>query len=110
PLNGNGSTRCDGCMAYHLARAFDAAGQTDSAFAEYQRYLTIPPGLRQDAEDLAAVQKRLGEIYDQRNDTKNAIIHYAAFMDQWAHADAELQPVVNDVRRRLGELRGREGQ
>ncbi|HEU5358294.1 MAG TPA: hypothetical protein VFU45_04185, partial [Gemmatimonadales bacterium] len=110
PLNGNGATRCDGCMAYDLARAFDAAGQADSALAEYQRYLSIPAGLRRDDEYRAAVQKRLGEIYDQRNDTKNAISHYAAFVDQWAHADAELQPVVNDVRRRLGELRGREGQ
>jgi tetratricopeptide (TPR) repeat protein len=109
PLNGTGAVRCDGCMAFDLARAFDAAGNADSALAEYQRYLTIPLSLRRDADDLAAVQKRLGELYDQRGDAKNAIVHYTAFVDQWAHADADLQPVVNDVRKRLGELRSREG-
>jgi hypothetical protein len=30
--------------------------------------------------------------------------HYAAFTDQWKNADPELQPVVQTVKKRLGEL------
>ena len=33
---------------------------------------------------------------------------YQAFVDQWAQADAELQPVVATVRKRLRELQGQE--
>jgi tetratricopeptide (TPR) repeat protein len=109
PLNGTGAVRCDGCMAFDLARAYDAAGQPDSALAEYRRYLALPLGIRRDHEDLAAVRKRLGELYELKGDRKAAIAQYAAFVDQWSHADADLQPAVNEVRKRLGELRSREG-
>lgn len=104
PLNGNGSTRCEGCMAYDLARAFDRAGQVDSAIAEYSRYFTIPPGLRQDFLLLAPARRRLAELYDQKGDRANAINYYSAFVNQWKDADADLQPAVNDVRKRLHDL------
>jgi hypothetical protein len=53
---------------------------------------------------LARVHKRLGELYDAKGDTANAVKHYAAFTDQWKNADPELQPVVQTVKKRLGEL------
>ena len=43
---------------------------------------------------LAAVEKRLGELYDSRNERQKAITHYAAFVEQWRDADAELQEVL----------------
>ncbi|MFI5235210.1 MAG: tetratricopeptide repeat protein, partial [Gemmatimonadales bacterium] len=104
PLIGNGALLCTGCIAFDLSRAFDRAGQTDSAIAAFERYLATPAILRTDGRDLAAVRKRLGELYDQKNDRPKAIEQYAAFVDQWKNADADLQPVVTSVRKRLREL------
>ena len=102
--------QCDACTHFNLARAFDAAGQPDSAVSYFERYLAIPAPRRQDWISLAAVEKRLGELYDSRNERQKAITHYAAFVDQWKDADADLQPVVATVKRRLNELRGQEGE
>jgi tetratricopeptide (TPR) repeat protein len=101
---------CEACTHFNLARAFDAAGQADSAMAYFERYLAVPGGRRPDGASLATVEKRLGELYDSRNERQKAIVHYAAFVEQWKGADAELQPVVATVKRRLNELRGQEGE
>jgi len=110
PLNGNGSLRCDGCIAFDLGRAFDQAGQADSAIASFERFLALPLPLRFDARQLAYVHKRLGELYDAKNDRTKAIAQYQAFVDQWKNADADLQPVVAQVRKRIAELVAREGR
>jgi len=102
-------TPCEACTDYNLARSFDQAGQGDSAVAYFERYLAIPAPRRIDAAALATVEKRLGELYDSRQDRKKAIQHYGAFVEQWKDADPELQPVVATVKRRLNELRGKEG-
>jgi TolB-like protein len=106
------STGCDACNAYNLGRAFDAAGQPDSAIAQFKAYLAVPIARRTiiDYRALARVQKRLGELYDAKHDRQNAIKHYAAFVEQWQTADADLQPGVTSVRKRLNELRGQEGK
>ncbi len=101
--------QCDACTHFNLARAFDAAGQPDSAVSYFERYLAIPAPRRQDWISLAAVEKRLGELYDSRQERQKAIQHYGAFVDQWKDADADLQPVVASVKRRLNELLGQEG-
>jgi hypothetical protein len=99
-----------------MARAFDAAHQADSAASYFERYLAIPLAERgigpnsSDSKALAAVEKRLGELYDSKNDKANAIKHYAAFVDLWKGADADLQPTVATVKKRLNELRGQEGK
>ncbi len=103
-------TGCEACTSFNLARAFDLAGQPDSTLAYYERYLDVPAPRRPDWRSLAQVQKRLGELYDSRNERKKAIQHYAAFVEQWKDADSELQPVVATVKRRLNELRGQEGE
>ncbi len=107
---------CRSCSYEAMARAFDKLGRADSAMSYLERYLAIPPGERgfgpksADNRSLAAVQKRLGELYDSRNDRANAIKHYAAFVDLWQRADADLQPAVASVKKRLNELRGQEGK
>jgi len=103
-------TECEACTYFNLARAFDLAERADSAISYYERYLTVPAPRRPDWMSLAQVEKRLGELYDSRNERKKAITHYAAFVEQWKDADAELQPVVATVKRRLNELRGQEGE
>ena len=35
-------TGCDACNAFNLGRTFDAAGQPDSAIAQYTAYLAVP--------------------------------------------------------------------
>ncbi len=111
---GGAPVECEACTYFNLGRAFDKAGQLDSARAYFEKYLTVPavPDRRLQIEGraLALIQKRLGELYDSRNERTKAIEHYAAFVDQWKDADADLQPVVASVRKRLVELQGREGK
>jgi eukaryotic-like serine/threonine-protein kinase len=102
-------TGCEACTHFNLARAFDLAGQSDSTITYFERYLAVPAPRRPDWSSLAQVEKRLGELYDSRNERQKAILHYAAFVEQWKHADADLQPAVATVKRRLNELRSQEG-
>ena len=49
--------------------------------------------------------KRLGELYEDR-DRQKALDYYSQFVELWREADPELQPVVEEVRLRIGELSG----
>ena len=102
-------TADEALVQYSLGRAFDRANQADSALAAFNRYLAVPTPWRLSAEWMgdAAVQKRLGELYDSKGDTANAVKHYTAFTDLWKNADPDLQPVVATVRKRVGELTSR---
>ena len=84
-----------------------------SAITWYQRYLEIPPARRllffQDAQNLARIRKRLGELYDQKGERQKALEQYSAFVDQWKDADPELQPAVASVKKRMAELTRAEG-
>jgi tetratricopeptide (TPR) repeat protein len=102
---------CGACTQYNLGRAFDAAGQADSAITHFASYLAIPRARRMaiDFLALAAVHKRLAELYDNRHDTKRAIEQYTAFVDQWKNADPVLQPTVAQARQRIAELTTAEG-
>jgi eukaryotic-like serine/threonine-protein kinase len=106
---------CAPCLHFALARAFDASSRSDSAIAEYEAYLATPfweklfgGGSPQvsfgDAIVLAGIHKRLGELYEAKGDREKAASHYAAFIALWKNADPELQPQVEDVRRRLARL------
>jgi hypothetical protein len=80
----------------------------DSAVAYYERATTdYYPDRTIDGFDpmfLPSFLKRLGELYEQRGDTKKAIAAYDRFVTLWRRADPELQPQVEDVRRRLSRL------
>ena len=94
--------RCSG-----LARAYDMAGQTDSAVATYERYLASPAlfgSVFADQFNLAYFHERLGELYDERGDWEKAAEHYAKFVELWSGADAALQPRVQAAQRRLDEI------
>jgi len=98
---------------YGIARTFDRQKQLDSARVYYERYLAVPLVRRStgfgDPVALASIRKRLGEIYDTRNDRANAIKYYGDFIEQWKNADAELQPAVASVRKRIAELKAAGG-
>ena len=97
---------CGVCGLPQLAAAYDHLGQTDSARVVYQRYVDTPAAYPWviDRSDLAASYKRLGELYEARNDRKQAVRYYEKFVDLWKDADPELQPGVKEVRGRLAKL------
>jgi len=89
-----------------LARAYELAGNTDSATAVYARYTGGSEfgRLQSDALYLAPTLKRLGELYEAKGDKDNAIKQYTRFVDLWKNADPELQPRVAEVKDRLRKL------
>ncbi|MBL0179277.1 MAG: protein kinase [Gemmatimonadetes bacterium] len=95
--------------SFGIARSFDKAKQPDSAMVYFERYLSVEPAVRfggiNDPFALAATEKRLGELYDAKGERATALKHYEAFATQWKDADAELQPAVVSVRKRIEELK-----
>jgi tetratricopeptide (TPR) repeat protein len=99
-------TGCAPCGLFGLAQAFEAAGQSDSALAVYERRIRTP-GLYKvylDAGELAPTYRRLGELYEERGDRERAIEHYNNFVELWSAADPELQDQVREVRERIARL------
>jgi len=97
---------CNLCLPVALARAFDQAGQADSAIAYYERVLTQYSfdHLTFDWYTQAPYAKRLGELYEQAGNREKAARYYRDFVNLWKNADPELQPQVAEVRRRLSRI------
>jgi tetratricopeptide (TPR) repeat protein len=97
---------CVLCALSGLAEAFDRRGNSDSAVAYYERYLTASSIVRVSADQhiLWSTLRRLGELYEQRRDQDNAVRYYNEFVELWNDADPELQPQVEDVRQRIARL------
>jgi eukaryotic-like serine/threonine-protein kinase len=96
---------CSVCALPDIGRAYDLAGNADSAIAVFARYtdgFERPLGI--DARNLAGVYKRLGELYEARGDGEKAMSHYAQFIELWKTADSDLQPLVRQARARLTVL------
>ncbi len=100
------SGACAVCGLPQMAAIYDRQGQSDSARALYQRYVDTRGvfNYRVDHQELAPTYKRLGELYEARNDRKRAAQYYEKFVDLWKQADPELQPGVREVRSRLARL------
>ena len=101
---------CPICIYVALGRAFDQAGMADSAIVMLEPYLSTPWSnrfsLQADAINLAAVYKRLGELYEERGDRAKTASYAAKFVELWKDADPELQPKVREARAlvvRLGD-------
>jgi eukaryotic-like serine/threonine-protein kinase len=97
---------CDRCSMINLARAFDLAGQRDSAIAYFQQFVATQHGwLDEDQDWLAGSYKRLGELYETAGDLPKAVTNLEKFVELWKDADPELQPKVRDTRERLTRIR-----
>jgi len=97
---------CAVCGLFLLGRAYEKAGQPDSALAVYERAVTTPGYLRAFEEDatLGPTYRRLAELYEERGQLDKARDYYGRFVDLWKDADPELQPIVRDVKQRLARL------
>ncbi len=97
---------CATCPAAELARAYDLAGEADSAIAIYERYVTTPSlqGAVADAFNRGPAYERLGALYEARGDAEKAIYYYGKLVEFWADADPELQPRVEAARRAMSAL------
>ncbi|MBI1809625.1 MAG: hypothetical protein HYR75_06990 [Gemmatimonadetes bacterium] len=106
--DGKPANECAPCLPFNLARAFDAAGQSDSAIAMFERYLATPfyrkvePGM--DPVRVPAIHERLGQLYEAKGNMAKAAEHDRAFIELWKNADPELQPRVAEAKRRLEKL------
>jgi tetratricopeptide (TPR) repeat protein len=107
-LQSSEGASCQYCRLPMLARALDAAGESDSALAVYQRYSesSWPFRLFIDFTQRAAAYRRMGELYEGRGDREKALEYYNEFVELWQEADPELQPMVQDVRERMARLAG----
>ncbi len=99
---------CPTCALFHLASTYELAGESDSALAIYERAVSTP-GLYRIYDEYATIAqtyRRLGELYEGRGEREKAVAYYDHFVNLWADADPELQPVVRDVRARIAGLVG----
>ena len=100
------------CIAPRLARPYDLAGRPDDATREFENYLNSTyarRGATADPQFLAGSYKRLAELYEAKGDRAKAGANYAKFIDLWKNADPEMQPKVQEAKRRLARL-GAEGR
>jgi tetratricopeptide (TPR) repeat protein len=102
---------CSRCTYAALARAFDLAAMPDSAIALFERYLATPYWRTYidsaDAAHLPGAYKRLGELYESKDDVPRAATAYAKFVELWRNADPALQAKVEEVKTRLSAIQRR---
>jgi eukaryotic-like serine/threonine-protein kinase len=104
---------CVACTLPNVARAYDLAGNADSAAAVFERFIDAPTNgerIEFDALALAGAHKRLGELYEAKGEPQKAASHYAKFIKLWKNADPELQPHVREVKEKLARLQRTERQ
>ena len=107
------ATACGGCPLVRLGRAFDRAGDPDSAIVMFEQYLVSAGpwrmGMDGDGSHLAGIYKRLGELHEAKGDRVKAASYYRRFVALWKTADPELQPKVAEVQRRLARMGNPDG-
>jgi tetratricopeptide (TPR) repeat protein/tRNA A-37 threonylcarbamoyl transferase component Bud32 len=101
---------CAMCDAAELGFAFDRAGMPDSTIAFFEQFTS---GVTQfqwgpDANFLALIVERLGQLYEEKGERQKAYASFARFVDLWKNADPDLQPRVADARKRMARLRNAE--
>jgi len=97
---------CGACRLPELGFAYDLAGDHAAAVRTFEQYVSSPGSQRigTDPYYLAAVYKRLGELYDEQGKPDKAADYFSRFVHLWRNADPELQPKVAEVRARLAIL------
>ncbi|HEY2895634.1 MAG TPA: protein kinase [Gemmatimonadaceae bacterium] len=100
------TSNCITCTPLMIGLAFDRGGRSDSARAYLTKYVEMNGNGRfyLDRFYLAPSLYRLGELYESAGDTKHATEYYGRFVDLWKNADPELQPRVEEARKRMERM------
>ncbi len=85
---------------YLRAELLAALGREEEAL---RWYASFPAPSAYDVYYLAPSHLRRAEIHERRGERQRAAEHYRRFVELWGNADPELQPLVREARRRLGE-------
>ena len=99
---------CAYCAEAPMGLAFERAGLPDSALVHYQRWADVGENIWEAGvyyHWAPITYLRLGELYQAKGDTAKAVDFYGRFTELWREADAEFQPKVKDIKRRIAELR-----
>lgn len=98
---------CGTCATAWLARAYDRAGNLDSARVLYQQLAEAPSeGLWFDAGHLGYAYLRLGQLYQERGERQKAADYYGRFVSLWGNADPDMQSWVRQARAALAAIAG----
>ena len=97
---------CDNCNDADIGFLFDAAQEPDSAIVHLERYLSTHRVLRLEIDSwfLAPTYKRLAELYEAKGERQKSAGYALELVQLWKHADADLQPIVEEARRRAQRL------
>ncbi|HKP29023.1 MAG TPA: protein kinase, partial [Gemmatimonadales bacterium] len=92
------------------AVAWRELGQRDSSIAEFERLVTRPdPYLVFDSYLRVPGLQALGELYEEKGETKLAIDRYSQITQLWAKADPAHQPRLKMIRERVARLIAKTG-
>ncbi len=92
-----------------LGRAWEEAGQSDSAIAVYERFIGARALFRAelDAFELARAYDRLAVLNERRNDFARAADYHRRLAELWRRADAPLRQHADRALRRAMSLEAR---
>ena len=102
------NAECADCYEPDIGFLFDAAQQPDSALTHLERYIVVHNPLRVDKDIwfLGPTYKRLSELYEAKGERPKAAGYALKLVDLWKKADPELQPIVEQARRRAQRMAG----
>jgi tetratricopeptide (TPR) repeat protein len=98
---------CATCGYPWLARAYEAAGNVDSAEAYYRRFVDLPSSdvWYDDAHMVHSLQT-LGQIYETRGDKPRALDAYARLATLYRNAEPQFKPVYDKAKAAMVRLTG----
>jgi tetratricopeptide (TPR) repeat protein len=86
---------CNTCAVPWLARAFDQAGEADSARVYHELFAETPSSsVWYDAPHLSYSYMRLGQLYEEEGENERASYYWSRLAALWVDADPEFQPRV----------------
>jgi tetratricopeptide (TPR) repeat protein len=91
------------------AEALYELGRDEEALGWFGTFPGPGFGSHLDYTYLAYIHLRRGQLYERLGDAAKAVDHYAKFVEMWADAQPELQPLVEQARGRIAALRGEPG-
>ena len=97
---------CVPCAYPGYARAWDAAGNADSALHYFDRFLDARSSrlMELDGAQGAKAMLRSAELREARGDITGALTRYREFVERWRNASPALQPRVRDAQARIARL------